>query len=199
MASIIVLCNQALAQIAASSIADLDEISIEAREARRFAQPLLDEMADWAEWPLGRKRISLAQVTNYRTGEWRFCYAVPTDMAVPLEIRMPQTTTGQGSPGFPFAYDGGKIHTDVEFAVLIYNRSTLTADELKPLQQRAFVLELAARIALPIKKEAKLAESLSRLAEMARARAIADEENKEPRRVTRYVSDAELARTGCLD
>ena len=47
MATLITLCNQALAEIAKGQIASLDESSLEARECVRFAQPLLNEMIDW--------------------------------------------------------------------------------------------------------------------------------------------------------
>lgn len=208
MASILSLCNEALSQIAAGQIASLTEPSIEARECNRFADTLLEEMADWTEWAVLIKRDSLAAVANDRPAEWLYAYAAPSDMAAPIAIRMVEDDA-QYLPAYglgdypvqdiapiPFCFEGGKIYTNVETATLVYARNKFTVAEMAPLPRRAFVLELAARIALPIKKEAKLAQSLQNLAETARARAIADEENKNPRRATRYVSEAEWARMG---
>jgi hypothetical protein len=210
MASLISLCNQALAEIAKGQIASLNENSIESRECARFAEPLLAEMIDWSdEIPLGRTRGVLALTENDRDAEWLYAYAAPTDLGTPLAIREPQDAADSlpisGPYTFPyqdegqpaFAYEGGKIYTNVETATLVYAKSTIEAHELTPLMQRAFVLELAVRLAAPVAKwNAKQIEAKAQQAEVARQRAIADEENKSPRRIPRYVSEAEYARHG---
>jgi hypothetical protein len=208
MATLLELCNRALGQIAAGAIASFDEGSLEARECERFAQPLLDELADWTEWRWLVKRVGLAIVTNDRPAEWLYAYAQPTDMAQPLAIREPEEDA-QGLPTFgPYAFpmqdsfplaflnEGGVIYTNVEAAVLVYTRNSVTPADLPPLVQRAFELELGARIALPIKKDSKVAQYLSQQAEVARQRAVSDEENKRQSFERRYVSQAEYARAG---
>lgn len=211
MATLLDLCNRALGQIAAGAIADFDEGSLEAREVVRFAQPLLDELADWTEWNWLVKREALAVVTNDRPAEWLYCYAIPADMAQPLAIREveddatvlpkfgPYPFPLQDSISIAFLNEGSRIYTNVESAVLVYTRKNITAADLPPLVQRAFELELGARIALPIKKDAKVAGYLSQQAEVARQRAIADEENKRQSTPRRYVSEAEYARAGVGD
>lgn len=209
MASLIALCNQALAEVAKGQIASLDESSLEARECNRFAQSLLNEMADWSdEIPLGRKREVLAEIANPRDAEWLYAYAVPADMATPIAIRQdadaahdlpvsgPWTFPWQDTEDLAFLHENGVIYTNVETATLIYTTATIEAAALSPLMQRAFVLELAARIAGPLTKDPKMVEAKARQAEIARQRAIADEENKNPRRTRRYTSDAEYARLG---
>lgn len=208
MAALIDLCNQALAEIWKGQIASLNEGSLEARECQRFAQTILNEMADWSDdLPLGRKRATLAQVPNSRPNEWRFAYATPADIAAPVAIIDPEHVgaTAIAGPfnqpdrlGLPlaFIFEGGIIYTNVEKAGLDYSSSTIDAADLSPLLQRAFVLELAARIAGPLVKDAKIVQAKAEQAEIARARALADEENKAPRREVRYVSEAELARMG---
>lgn len=210
MAAIIDLCNRALAQIAAGAINALDDGTLEARECNRFAQPLLDEIIDWTEWHWARKRTVLAEVTNDRPAEWLHAYAEPSDMAAPLMVRQveddatdlpiygPFSYPVQDTLPLSFIHEEGKIYTNVEDATLVYARSTITAGDMPPLVQRAFELELGARIALPIKKDAKVAQALSQQAMVAKLRAIADEENKAPRREVRYVSEAEYARAGLV-
>lgn len=211
MAALIDLCNRALAQIAAGQIADFSEGSMEAREVSRFASPLLLEVADWAEWQWMIKRQALASVANDRPAEWLYAYAEPADLAQPLGLRQveddatdlpiagPYPFPQQDAMPLAYLHEGSRIYANVPTATLIYARSTLEAGDMPPLVARAFELELAARIALPIKKDAKVAQVLQQQAEMARARAIADEENKRVHRPVRYASDAEFARAGIGD
>lgn len=209
MAALIDLCNQSLATIKKGSIASLDEGSIEARECRRFAEPLLREMIDWSDcFPFARKRTALAEVANDRPAEWLHAYAAPSDMASPLMIRRverpveylpstgPFTFPMQDETPLAFGFEGSRIFTNVENATLIYTRSEITADELPPLGQRAFVIELAARLAMPVAKDDTLAGQLAEQAEVLKQRWIADEENRAPRQVPRYVSEVEYARMG---
>lgn len=211
MASLIELCNRSLAAVAKGQIASLNEQSIEARECVRFAQPLLDEMIGWSDnMPLGRRRVVLAEVTNDRPSEWLFAYAKPSDMETPLAIRLgedPAQCLPEGGPfnfplqdGFPlrFLLEGDKLYSNVATATLIYTAASIQASELSGLMQKAFVDELAVRIATPLTKDPKVGAALANVAELSRARAVAHEENKMPQRQTAYVSDAELARMGIM-
>lgn len=208
MASIIQLCNEALSTIAAGQIASLTEDSLEARECQRWAVTILEEMADWTAWIDQIRRVSLAQVTNDRPAEWLYAYAPPADMADPIDMRevedAAQTLQPYGLGDFPiqdtspipFTYEGRVIYANIPNAILLYASNTFDVGQLKPLVRRAFVTELAFRLSLPIKKDVKLAGYCQNLAIAAKNQAIADEENKNPRRQPRYVSDAEWARSG---
>jgi hypothetical protein len=208
MASTLQIANEALAEIAAGSIAAFDEDSRESSEINRFFAPLLEEVLDWCEWPWARRYVTLASITNDRPAEWLYAYAKPTDCAQAIAVRDVQTDASvlplngpftlpwQDASPIRFILEGEKIYTNAETATLVYSTTTIEANKLPPLVRRAFALELAARIAYPVKKDMKLADMLLRKAEVARQRAIADEENKNPRLSTRYVSDAEYARLG---
>lgn len=207
-AALIKACNEALAQIAAGQIASLTENSIEARECNRFADALLQEMADWTTWRALIKRQALTATTNDRPAEWLYCYQAPADLADPIAIRQVEddATDLPLSGPFPFplqdayqlafVYEGDKIYSNVENATLVFSSSSLTATQMTPLMRRAFVLELASRLALAVKKDAKIAQAMQNLAEVARARAVADEENKIRVNERGYVSHAEYARMG---
>lgn len=208
MSALIDACNEALSQIATGQIASLTENSIEARECARFAPSLVAEMADWTEWRFLRTRVALAMLANDRPAEWLYSYAEPSDMAQPLAIRSAESDATclpvigldrlpvQATYRLDFLCEGGRIYTNVENATLDYSRSTLSVGDMPPLVRRAFVVELAARIALPVKKDARIADAMRKEAELARSRAIADEENKRTQRQMSYVSQAELARLG---
>jgi len=208
MAALIQLCNEALSTIAAGQIASLTENSLEARECARWAPTVLGELAEWTDWIDLIKRATLAEVANDRPAEWLYAYAPPSDMADPLDMREQEDaattlqTYGLGdypvqdtSP-IPFTYEGGVIYTNISPAILMYGASVYDVASMRPTVRRAFVMELAARLALPIKKDAKLAQFVFQQAEVARNRAIAEEENKNPQRKVRYTSDAEWARSG---
>jgi len=64
------------------------------------------------------------------------------------------------------------------------------------LTARAVALELAARLAMPLKKSRELKKEKVAEAEVARQRAIAESENRSPRRQTDYISEADYARWG---
>jgi len=208
MASSIQIANEALAEIAAGSIAAFDENSRESSEINRFFDTLLEEVLDWCEWPWARRYVTLASIINDRAAEWLYAYAKPVDCAQAIAVREVETAPGvlplygpftlpwQDATPIRFILEGEKIYTNAETATLVYSTTEIQASELPPLVRRAFALELAARIAYPVKKDMKLQEALIRKAEVARQRAIADEENKNPRLMTRYVSDAEYARLG---
>lgn len=208
MTALITLCNQALAEVAADQIASLSENSIESRECNRFAQPLLDEMGDWNEWAFRETRVALAGVTNDRGAEWLYKYALPADFGAPIAIReveddaayLPAYGPFSGVPQdrMPIAWhiEDGHIWANVENAILVYQRNTFAAADLTPLLQRAFVLELAARLAWPVKKDKDLRKMLRQEAELAKARAIADERNKTDQQAPRYTSEVEYARAG---
>lgn len=203
------ICNEALALLAKGEIQSLNDTSIEARECKRFFQPLLDEFGELIAWPEQRKRALLAQTTNDRPAEWNFAYIQPSDMTDPIAIRQPQDAVTDLPLGVPyslpyqdqtpirFVAEEGKIYTNVEEAILVYS-GPLTVDDMRPLTRRAFVDELAARLAVPVAKNAKAAEQWANKAEISRARAMADAMNRTQTIETRYASEAELARMGML-
>jgi hypothetical protein len=147
-------------------------------------------------------------VTNDRAAEWLYAYAPPVDMADPIAIRevenaatdLPAYGLGtypvQDTATIPFAYEGGVIYTNIPNAILVYSGDAFDIGTMRPLLRRSFVTELAFRLVLPLKKDAALAEYVRKLAMVARNEAIADEENKNPKREPRYVSWAEWARSG---
>lgn len=210
MASELDLCNNALAEIAADPISSIDEKSLQARECRRFLPIILSEFMTWTAWDHNIKRVTLAAQANDRGGEWLYNYAQPSDMAeaiaiVPAYDRALVSAPAVGPYPFPaiaglgaipYLLEGGAIYTNVRGAGLQYQSSEPQIGKIRPLEARAIELELAARLAMPIKKSRELKGDMIKQAEVAKARAIAESENRSPRSQTAYVSDAEYARAG---
>jgi hypothetical protein len=208
MATLDDICNMALAEIAAGPITDVTDNSIEAREISRFAGPLLAEMTLWSDWSWSVVRAALTEATNDRPAEWTHAYAVPANCARPLAIRRPQCPAWHLPHGGPFPFpvqdaaplaflhEGGLIYANLYQATLVFCATLTDPTLLPPLVQRAFVLELAARVAIPIRKDATLARELGQMAEIARARAIAEDYNQRVRRPLSYISEVAFARAG---
>lgn len=208
MATLDDICNLALAEIAAGPITTTTDGSIEAREVSRFAAALLAEVSLWSDWSWAIARTSLTETTNDRPAEWLYAYLVPANCARPLAVRQPQNSANAlplGGPwSFPlqdmmplaFLHEGGLIYANVESAILVYCATLSDPALLPPLVRRAFALELAARVAIPIRKDVTLARELAQAAEIARARAIAEDFNQRAKSPATHVSQAAFARAG---
>lgn len=225
MANLLDCCNRAIAEIAAGSISSLTDGSIEARECNRFAASLVTEISGWHEWGFAIVSVVLAQVTNDRPYEWQYAYALPSDMEKPLVIRRQHNVEGGGQitlpagmwcgdepfhrpsmgnfsfprqDGSPLAYiiEGPTLYTNVCNAILHYWQVLTDVSQFPPMLARAFELELAARICLPLQKNPQLAQAINQQAEMQRQRAAADDNNRHPRPAAVYTSAAEYARAG---
>lgn len=213
MADIITSCNEALSKIAKGLITALTESSVEAKYCNLLQQPLVDEMADWCSWPQLIKRQTLVAVTNDRPAEWVYAYAKPSDYGEPIAIRKveddlttaplvetPYTLPQQDKYPLGFIVEGGKVYTNVETAALVYSSSTLTFADFTPMMRRAFVDELAARLAAPVAKLSMgRVDVLKREAMVSKLDAISHAENKNPRQEVKFTSMSEFAREGYLE
>jgi hypothetical protein len=214
MPSPVDICNQALAEIFSASIASMDERSVEAQACTTFYEPTLTEMLEGHPWSFANKRVQLASIVNPRPVEWGFAYSLPTDCAKPLRI-VPDFSTITAPPayygpwgewpdrGFPWDhglgrfYDlqGDTIYANVDAATLDYVSTDV--NRLPALFSRALVLELASRIVAPLKKSRELKGDLIKQAEVAKARAMAEDMNRQPQENdASYRSEAERAREG---
>jgi len=209
MASQIIICNNALAEIAADPINSIDEESLSARECARIWGPLLAEFMEWADWEHAIIRTVLAGQENDRAGEWRYRYAAPSDIGrirrlVPHwehaqcgAISGPFTTPFTDTLGLPaYMLAGGSLYTNLPDASIEYITTNIEIGRVRPLGARALELEMAARLTMAIKKSRELKGDLIKQAEVARSRAVAAEENRQHVLEPTYVSAAEYARWG---
>ena len=213
MTSIIKACNSALAKIAKGKITSLEERSVEAQYCNQFVEELLLEMADWSAWSRLIKRASLAGATNDRPAEWLYAYAIPADFGEPIAIRRveedaillpelstPYTLPDQDRHRLGYIIEGERIYSNVKDATLVYSSSEMPFSKLTPLMRRAFIDELAYRLAPPVAKlSANRLQQLEQQAMMSKNMAIADAENKNERIMPNYKSAGEYAREGYLE
>jgi hypothetical protein len=215
MSSRLEIKNQALAEIFSDPITAEDEVSLGARETERFYDTCIKEMLESHDWGFATKRVLLAAVTNDRSNEWSYAYAVPADMGTPRTIVPDLSSLGYSlpveGPYTPpyyeiwanisvvdqpyFIVEAGVIYSNTQTATLEYGARTVGEAVMPAMFQRALALELASRIAMPIKKDRILKGDLIKQAEAAKDRAMADDDNRSPRQFpATYVSEAALAR-----
>jgi len=213
------ICNQAVGEIAAHPIASVDETSLEARECRRFYPQVISEMLEGPhDWSFANRRVALAAVaTNDREAEWSYAYALPADMASPIGIvpnlaalgfALPTLLEGQSYAsivqGFPAQYavayviENGVLYTGAADASLEYVINDVSEVVLPKLVSRAIILDLASRLAMPVKKDRELKQGLEARAALAWERAMADDLNRSPRGRADYIPEAILARDGII-
>jgi hypothetical protein len=218
-ASRIDICNQAIAELPAKAIQSVDENSLEARECRRFYPQVIREMLEGPhDWSFQNRRVMLAQLaTNGRTHEWAYAYALPADMGTPIRVLPDFDSLGLGIPvplpgdpymetwatqlgtiEVPYIVENGVIYTNAATATLEYGVNDIEEVVIGPLVERAIVAELASRLAVPVKKDRKLKGELIQEAEVAWARAMADDLNRQPQSYPDYVSEVMAARSGAL-
>ena len=216
MASRIEICNQAIALIKAKAIQSLSENSLEARECNRFYPQILSEMLEGVhDWSVANRRVVLAETTNAREYEWVYAYAVPADMGSPIRVLPDFESFGIGVPvplpGEPYAeiwstalssfeadyvIENGILYTNVQTATLEYLVNDIDASALPPLVAKAIAYDLASRIAVPVKGDSKLELKRQQEADLFWQRAMADDQNRQPRRSGNYLSEAMAARAG---
>lgn len=211
MANKLSIFNEALAEIHADYIEDVDDAGPGARYCRLHFDNLMTELLEWCDWGFAVRRAALATVPNDRPAEWVYAYAAPSNMARARYLRDPNDLEYDELPAYgpsaspwqdttpsPFLHESGTIYSNIENAVLSYSRNDVDVSELPPLARRALALALASRIAAPVRKDVKLSGQMIQMAEVARERAIADELSRAPNLTPRWVSDAEFARAGMI-
>lgn len=210
MADQLSICNEALSEIAADPINSMDDDSESAFYCRLHYPKVMSAMLTWTDWPFAIRRATLALRSNDRLGEWLYRYAEPSDMAEAIRVLPPVDTQRTDIPVYgpyafpqwdelgrlPYSIADGSIYTNVATAIIEYQVNSVEPARIDTLTERAVVLELATRLAWPVKKSRELKGDLIRQAETARQRAVAEAENRSPRVQTDYISPVEYARMG---
>ncbi|MEW6626580.1 MAG: hypothetical protein AB1431_07310 [Pseudomonadota bacterium] len=213
MADQLSICNEALAEIAADPINAMDEDSASGLYCRTLLPQVMKEMLTWTAFPFSIRRAALALRPNDRKGEWLYRYATPVGMAEAIRVLPTVTEQRTGLPvggpytfpqwdalgALPFATAEGSLYTNVATAILEYQVDEVDIATVDAVTARAISLELAARLAFPVKKSRELKGDLIRQAEIARQRAVAEAENRMPRQTIDYVSPVEYARAGYMN
>lgn len=208
--------NLALDEIRAGSVLTENEDSTEAKSCRKHYPQVLAEMLDHRDFSFQTQRSLLTETAaNDRVAEWAYAYALPGNMAAAIRVIPDMTGFGLGVPiplvGDPYAevwgvtgrfvespyiISGTTLYTHVPSATLEYSINDITGLALRPRVERALMLDLAARLAVPVKGDREMKRELTGQARVAWEEAVADDRNRQPTQDGQYMSEREIARAG---
>lgn len=215
------ICNRALSRIKAATITSVDENTLSARECRRFYPEVLGDMLEGDhDWSFANRRVRLALLaTNDREQEWLYAYQLPANMAGGGSIRVLPDLQAAGVglpvpiPGEPYAeawavsgsyietpfiVEGSTLYSNVTDATLEYAINDIDGVNVPNKVTTAFTVDLASRLAVPVKGDKERESTLQMAASLAWDRAVADDRNRQPTNTGGYVSEVMLARRGYL-
>lgn len=220
MAISIQVCNLAIAEIRGQPIISIDDATIEARECARFYPICLQSLLEVHDWSFATTEATLALLgTNARSGEWLYAYALPADLGTAIRIVWQNALTG-GAYSFPLPYyprfevwaqpqtlnglnflnvgdfiiDEGVLYTNYDAAVLEYSRNDIPDAVMPALFKKALSLDLASYLATAIRDDSRLKGELIQQSEVAKARAMADDLNRQPQRFDEAFSEVAWVR-----
>ncbi len=193
MASTISICNLALGHLGADRIDALTEASSEARACNRFYGQTLDALlAAGPPWRFARHEVVLAEVAGVTASRWAHVHALPADLLRVREVRaVDDAAAGEGVIAYELL--GDRLLSDLTPVSLRYIRRIDDPAKFTPLFVEALSWHLAARLAMPLTRDANQRQSAFQMALQAQAAASAAEGNDEPG-ATRLVTDYEAAR-----
>jgi len=209
MASTVSICNLALGHLGADKIDALSEASTEARACNRFYGQTLDALlAAGPPWRFARHQAVLAEVpgaavSGFVGGRWAHAYALPVDLLRVRAVRpaegaasgviLPGDLSGFEERGYPYELSGDRLLTDLSPAVLGYIRRIDDPSKFPPLFVEALSWHLAARLAMPLTRDAGQRQAAFQMALQTQAAASAADANDE-RAGSGFVSDYERVR-----
>ncbi|SCM79743.1 conserved hypothetical protein [uncultured Pleomorphomonas sp.] len=203
MASTVSICNLALGHLGADKIDALSEASTEARACNRFYGQTLDALlAAGPPWRFARQEAVLAEVSGVAAGRWAHAYALPVDL---LRVRAVRPADGAlagvllpgdlrgAEDGYPYELFGDRLLTDLSPAALRYIRRVDDPSKFPPLFVEALSWHLAARLAMPLTRDAGQRQAAFQMALQTQAAASAADANDE-RAGSGFLSDYERVR-----
>lgn len=167
--------NMALGKLGTrATIASLTEDSVEAREINRVYTTVRDDLLAAMDWNFARVYLDLA-LSGTAPTKWSFSYAYPSDclkfwgfdIGSPLPFPLGLCTT------FEVGSDGTDqlIWCDLDQATGVYTQRVTNSMRFDPRFTAAFIVRLAATVALPITQKMDVAQALKLEAESLTERA----------------------------
>lgn len=164
--------NRALGKIAESTpIVSEDDPDQAAEACRRWYKSVVAKLLEMHHWGLATKFDSLVAISNNRSSEWLYAYALPDDCAFPVRLN---TLSGVSNVsyyrglGSLLAMVNGRPAFEMKNAVLYtayagsleYVSFDITEADFNATFENLVILGLAAQLALEIPKDRKLHDAL---------------------------------------
>jgi hypothetical protein len=166
--------NRALDRIGETeTIEDEDEDRLAAAVCRRHYDDCLGEVLEDFPWPFAKGQAEIAELAGVTRAGWGHVYAVPDDFVAARAILMGGQRIGltPGESRIPYevqsndAGDGQVLCADVDLSDadgFEYTRRIEVVAAFPRLFVSALAFRLAAELALAVRKDAKLADSMLR-------------------------------------
>lgn len=204
MASTVSICNLALGHIGAADIAALSEASSEARACNRFYGQTLDALLSAGPpWTFARYEATLAEMAGIDPGRWGYVYALPADLLRVRSVQPPASSyngyilpgdlTAQDERSDPYELSGDRLFCNLSPAVLRYVRRVDDPSKFPPLFIEALSWHLAARLAMPLTRDAGQRQAAFQMAMQTQAAASAADANDQPE-TSSFASEYERVR-----
>lgn len=184
MASVVDICNLALANIAhraeVTAIVPPDG-SKEAALCNRFYPIARDLTLEMGEWGFAKRRVVLASLGS-PPDEWEYRYAYPTNVIKPLQVYTTGSDPNVKPEGEKFDIedddtDGRVIVTNVDDAELMYIHRITDTTKFSPSFVDALGWTLASYLAGALPKDLKLAQYCRDMAAMRVGEAMKNDAN----------------------
>jgi|LauGreDrversion4_2_1035121.scaffolds.fasta_scaffold00190_7 hypothetical protein len=161
-ASVISICNMALARVGVSSfISSLTEPSNEARVCALFYEQMRDYALRDYPWNFANTRVALSEAGDAPTN-WEYMYVYPSDCLKARAIVPPGLRAPRSDQRIPFEtgyYNGQRvIYSNLDQAELIYTKRIEDPTIFDPMFASALSYLIAAEIAMPLAVQPKVAE-----------------------------------------
>ncbi len=143
------ICNLALDRIGTTEVLkSLGDNTIECEVCLRELPGALTKVLSMYPWTFARKRAQLARVADSPEFGFAYRYRLPVDFLALVRLE-----------DFPadgrFAIESGHILCDAEKVKIIYTTNTVSCADIPAHVAELVVLELARRIATPLKSNAR--------------------------------------------
>lgn len=201
MASTVSICNLALGHLGADKIDALSEASSEARACNRFyAQTLGALLSAGPPWRFARHEVTLAEVDGGASIGWAYAYTLPADLLRVRSIAAP--ASGHAIYGAaqqpdernqPYELSSDRLYCNISPASLRYIRRIDDPSKFPPLFVEALSWHLAARLAMPLTRDAGQRQAAFQMALQTQAAAGAADANDEAQ-TSSFISEYERVR-----
>ena len=152
------ICNQALGRIGSPHVMDINDTdSKSARVCNETFELAVREVARAGDFNCLKKRLELARLTLAPAFEWAYQFQLPAGFISLVELNGIKVT---GLLGDEWEIEADKLLTDADVARVRYIGYDEATHQWDPLFVNAVVVLLASKIALPIRQDDSLAQSL---------------------------------------
>lgn len=170
MASVIEICNRALALLSAEPIMALDETSRSARLCSSEYAATRDAVLRSFPWSFATKRVSLAKLAEVPAFGFSAYFALPADFIRLIEIYPGNIT---------YEIEGRRLLANAAAVSIKYTSRAEDPNEMDPLFREVLAVKLAVNLCMPITQNGQLLQLYEQMfaRRMSEARTSQSQEN----------------------